>query len=539
MGADKEFGPPQEVHDRLVGVQADVVNTVEVPCDPRDPDFARWFDVGEGMQPIRQNNRVKFLIDGSDSFLAMASAIGTADSANHYIYMMNWYADLDVDLAPASPPKSAGAVSNKLMDLLTNAVAKGVQVRALFWDQVWTQNSSSVDRINRLDNANQPGANGGAILDTNTLNFSFFTSAGPAHCFGSHHQKVLIVRGGSGLITFCGGVDFNLDRVQSVSRQPGSPMHDVHCQIQGPAAFDLLKIFLQRWTDNLVSTWVENNLNKGPLRGVAEPVPGNFGEQYVQIGRTYGNGSRHGGITNINGYPYYTFAKNGERTAERLIFHAIEQATQFIYVEDQYLASPEASNKLLAQLPKIQKLIILIPHPSLSDHPKIWAFNKMFIDNFKGDPKVTVCYKKRPGAARTPKSIPATTSGVYIHAKMWIMDDKFAIIGSANCGQRSYTCDSEVVAGIYDESKDTPCTVHFAHSLRIELWAQHLNMKPAQVMDPIGSSRYWYPPPPGNAVNWFDPDALGIAVFDQNADTDSKLKASNYGLPEEAEPFGG
>ena len=509
MGVDDKT-PPQELAGRRVRLHERLVNTVEVPCDPHDPNFSRWFATGSDMQPLRKQNMVTALIDGDESFVAMAAAIQTAGASDHYIYMLNWFIDTDVALDPAGGPKT-GAASTKLGDLLVNASALGVQVRAMAWQGFFGQNKAAVKAINRL-------VNGAAILDNNTLN----QRLGP---FGSHHQKILIVKGKEGLIAFCGGVDFNLDRIASVKAQAGSPMHDVHCRVAGPAAFDLLKIFRERWEDHPDSAALD--ASKGTLRGIAEPLPPPAGEQFVQIGRTYGNGSAHPGIRSAKGKPFYTFAPKGERTAETMIFHAIEKAQKFIYVEDQYLVSMEASNKLLAQLSKIEKLVILIPHPSLIGlgHPNIWRLQKRFIDNFKADPKVVVCYLKPAGAKPDPKRVSPSTIHTYVHAKTWIMDDKFAIIGSANCGQRSYTHDSEAVAGIYDESKDTPCTLHFAHELRIRLWAEHLNMKPAAVFDPIGSAAHWFAPPL----------TAKVAVFDQNADKDGLMPD----LENQSEPFGG
>jgi phosphatidylserine/phosphatidylglycerophosphate/cardiolipin synthase-like enzyme len=522
MGANDK--PPTEMENRKVEVQADVVNTVEVPCDPRDPDFARWFDTttvpfgGQPMQPLRKANHVTALVDGNEAFVEMFHALDTAEFIGDFIYMLNWWAELNLALAPASKP-TGGAASTQLGDLLSNAVAHGVQVRAMLWDQPGSQNSPEVKQINTLNNTAQADANGGAILDDNTVNDGLD--------FGTHHQKILIVRGKEGLIAFCGGADFNTDRVSHIKRQGGSPMHDVHCRIVGPAAFDLLQVFIQRWTDHPDSVAIDKA--KGVLRGLTEPVPKAKGEQYVQIGRTYPNGKHHKGIKNATGGRFYTFAPDGERTAERVIFNAIEQAQQYIYVEDQYLVSMEASNKLLAQLPKIQKLIILIPHPTLNDHPNIWSMVKRFVDNLKGDPKLVVCYLKEAGATPDPKVVAPTTVATYVHAKIWIMDDKFAVIGSANCNRRGYTHDSEVVAGIYDESKDTPCTIHFAHDLRIRLWADHLKLPRADVFDPIGA-----------AAHWFKPSiASKIAVFDQNAAKDSSTNPSNFPSEAQSEPFGG
>ena len=110
-----------------------------------------------------------------------------------------------------------------------------------------------------------------------------------------------------------------------------------------------------------------------------------------------------------------------------------------------------------------------------------------------------------------------------------IVDDKFAMIGSANCGLRSYTHDSEIVAGIFDESQDKPGSIHFAHALRIKLWAKHLGLPEAKVFDPIAA-----------AVHWSKPDASGgVDVYDPDADTDSVISFSNIASEAQAEPFGG
>ena len=494
--------PPPRLHDRKVSVAPNVVDTVEVPCDPRDPNASRWFD--SSIRPLRTGNQVTTLVNGSEAFPLMGTAMATATGAGHFIYMLNWFVDLTVALG-----------SSTVFARLTTAVAAGVQVRGMFWDQPGSQNSAEVTQVGTLKHPTITDANGAAILDNNTLDF------------GSHHQKILVVNGANGLIAFCGGVDYNPDRVSSVSRQPGSPMHDVHCQIIGPAAWDLLQIFVDRWNDHPDSPAIDSA--KGVLRGSGStPVPASNGDQYVQIGRTFGNSSKFAGVSSRFGTHVYTFAPQGEQTCQSIIFHAIAQAQQFIYVQDQYLQSMDASNALVAALPNIKKLVILIPHPSLSDHPNIWRFQKAFVDNLKGDPKVAVCYLKPPGATPNPKSVPASSIATYVHSKIWIMDDKFAVIGSANCNNRGYTHDSEVVAGIYDESKDSPCTLHLAHALRIRLWAMHLNLTPADVFDPIGSAAHWFSPTV----------ASGIAKFDQNADTDSAWLPRNHVPDAESEPIG-
>ncbi len=539
MGADEK--PPQDIEDRRARVHTLLENTIEVPFDPHDPDFSRWFDQGQGMRSLTHGNKVTGFISGLEALASIADAIDTANRFDHYIYMMNWFVDFDVELKP----------SRRLGDMLLAAEGNLVQIRGLFWDQVFLQNNKAVNRLN--DASVFPGA--AAILDNNTINnFPLIPSAlralipvvGPLTAVsffvsrflpGSHHHKAVVVKGSEGLIAFVGGVDFNDDRIRSVSRQAGSPMHDVHCRIEGPAAKEVLQAFIDRWQDHPKSKKLKA---KGvvDLRGLTEPVPPAKGDKHVQIGCTFGNGKQHGGISNVNGGNFYSFAPDGERSAERLIQMAILRSERFIYIEDQYLVGIGAaiSIKVALNNPRLERVIILIPHSSISDHPHVWKMRKEFVrvlfDGLSQDQRnrVTICYRKRFGDAPNTKKIDDNIPESYIHAKMMIVDDKYAMIGSANCGLRSYTHDSEIVAGIFDESQNQPGVIHFAHALRIRLWAKHLALTLREVFDPIAASVHWSSPS----------NASGVGVYDPNGDTDAFFSLTNrFASESQAEPYGG
>ena len=347
------------------------------------------------------------------------------------------------------------------------------------------KNKPAIEHINAL-------SHGIAIYDNRHLEF------------GSHHQKILVVKGSAGLIAFCGGIDINSDRLLKTEKGPGAgemgaPLHDVHCRIQGPAAYDLLKIFVERWQDYTQN--VGDNQEPISLLGASEGEPiATDKAYYIQVGRTYGNISTHRGIDSApnekqGGTPKgYSFAPRGEQTARRMILHAISQAQEFIYMEDQYLVSLEVSRALQDALPKLKHLTILIPHGSISDMPQIHYRRREFIAPLKavGGSKVRVFYLNPPGDEHT-----------YVHSKVYVIDDEFAILGSANCNRRSLTHDSEVAIGIYDEYE-----TDFARAMRIKLWAEHLNLNKADVVDGIKSASYWINPPPG----------ARIAPYDENAD---------------------
>jgi hypothetical protein len=84
-----------------------------------------------------------------------------------------------------------------------------------------------------------------------------------------------------------------------------------------------------------------------------------------------------------------------------------------------------------------------------------------------------------------------------------VFDDELAIIGSANCNNRGYAYDSEVIGAITDldwrgEGDNKKGKRHwyeleltFAHRLRMALWHEHLALPLDAVHDPVASALYW------------------------------------------------
>jgi phosphatidylserine/phosphatidylglycerophosphate/cardiolipin synthase-like enzyme len=74
---------------------------------------------------------------------------------------------------------------------------------------------------------------------------------------------------------------------------------------------------------------------------------------------------------------------------------------------------------------------------------------------------------------------------VYVHAKVAVVDDVWAAVGSANLNRRSWSHDSELTAAVLDEHQDgrAPAvpTDHgdparrFARELRLTLLREHLD----------------------------------------------------------------
>ena len=161
--------------------------------------------------------------------------------------------------------------------------------------------------------------------------------------------------------------------------------------------------------------------------------------------------------------------------------------------------NPEAADALAAAMARVEHVTILIPHSTITDMPGIWGLRKVFVDKLRrADSRKAHIFVRFPYGPTVPHS--------YVHAKTWIFDDEYAFIGSANCNVRSWTHDSEVGVGVYDDFLDDKPTLTFAHRLRIRLWAEHLNMNDplghALLVDPVASSVRWFGP--GTQVQPYD-----------------------------------
>ena len=493
--------PPLALVQRSALARANSLATFRFPGDGNRTDAPLWF--ASTPHPVRTGNEVEYLIDGKDAFAEMARVMRTTtDAANHFIYILGWSLFLDFPF-----DGSATAAS-----ILQQADARGIQVRALSWGGVMGFVSDSLKAIITINGL----SHGQAFNDDRTLGF------------GSHHQKVVVVNGGEGLFAFCGGIDIDPNRVFPMgvngSNFAGAPFHDVHCRIRGPAAWDILQTFIERWKDYVRAMPVAE---KAPLVGTSvtldsQPKPGRL---HVQIARTYGNPTKHGMVgpqnpTAVELSPYQ-YAPNGETTVSAMFFRAIDAAKRFIYIEDQYLVHTEASDALVKAVGRLAHITILMPHSDLTDMPHVWEHRKKFIEPLRtaGGKKVRI-FVRSPFGPQVPHS--------YVHAKTWIFDDQFAIIGTANVGRRSWTHDSEIDVGVFDESTNDHASYTFAHRLRIRLWAEHLNMNTpdghAQLADGVGSAVHWLLP--GGNVRPYDEneksDAPSAAPWDTSVDPDGR-----------------
>ena len=131
-----------------------------------------------------------------------------------------------------------------------------------------------------------------------------------------------------------------------------------------------------------------------------------------------------------------------------------------------------------------------------------WEDTRLF-DAASGTPRAG--HKVR--AAVSSGSFPS----IYVHAKMLLIDDAFAAIGSANSNRRGYYSDGE--CNVFAMREQVVDGDNWIRELRIALWAEHLGLAPEYA-----------------AVALRDP-AAGLALFDRKFTVGSRF------TPFEAQPY--
>jgi phosphatidylserine/phosphatidylglycerophosphate/cardiolipin synthase-like enzyme len=185
-------------------------------------------------------------------------------------------------------------------------------------------------------------------------------------------------------------------------------------------------------------------------------------------------------------YPYrrrgYTFAPQGERSIARSYFKVLRRARNLIYLEDQYLWSREVAVPFADALdanPEL-RLIAIIPHYPAED-------GRLALPAMLAGRNQVLSMLYEAGGERVGVYGLESHSGtpVYVHAKVVVIDDTWASIGSDNFNRRSWTHDSELSCAVLDETRDrrTPQDVGgpggfprvYARDLRLGLAREHLD----------------------------------------------------------------
>lgn len=445
----------------------------------RDPESVGSWQSDRGFKPCL-GNRLTYFINIEDYFADVAKEIrAVRKDLGDFVYLTAWNIELDT---PVDPP---GGRRQTLLEVLNDAAAKNAQIRFLLNDL--PNHAASTAAIQQLSGLKQFH---GMIDEVHQLT-------------GSQHDKLIIIRNAGGVIAYCTSADFEKGRLgrlanPSVKAKTGpeasSPFHEAGVRLSGPAVCDLWNHFCQRFAaasqpwlpavrrtvGSIVGPTLLLSSFEPPVADLFRPAGGYAaGGVAAQIVRTLPN-KQTTRNTNFNFLHKtgYGFAPGGDKSYYDIVAGAIRKTSRYLYVEDQYLFfSADAERALslarvLAELiakDSFKKLIILIAGTGTIQKESCQAGSRR------------AEFIKLLGPARNRKVEVYTYSDnlgspYWVHAKLWIFDDEFAVVGSANVDRRSYTCNTE--SGVAFCDTEIADDRNLVKRLRVDLWEKHLNGQP-------------------------------------------------------------
>ena len=178
---------------------------------------------------------------------------------------------------------------------------------------------------------------------------------------------------------------------------------------------------------------------------------------------------------------------------------ALGRARSLIYVEDQYFWSEDIATLYEAALKRAPdlRLIVVVPkHPDRNGRisgptNRLGQLTMMErLAEAGGDRVAVYDLENEEGAA------------IYVHAKVVVVDDVLAMLGSDNMNRRSWTHDSELSIAVLDEEEDEreprdPAGLgdgarRFARDIRLSLWREHLGATSDDgLVDVLGGFDRW------------------------------------------------
>lgn len=293
---------------------------------------------------------------------------------------------------------------------------------------------------------------------------------------------------------------------------PRMPWHDVHMLTSGKVARDLARHFVQRWNYLL--------RQKRPSRftPLLTPPPDLTDEEVKEMGL---GGSCEVQLLRSSGN-WSLGLKETEQSIQNAYLKLIETSEHFVYIENQFFVTScfidgnEIRNRIGDALVdriikahnegKNWRAVIVIPlmpgFESQVDEPDgssvrvimqcqyksisrgaTSIFAKLKKYGIEPDDYIQFFSLRKWGIIGPDRTV--VTEQLYIHAKTMIVDDRAAIIGSANINERSMrgNRDSEIAAIVRDkETIDTTMdgkpylAGKFAHTLRMRLMREHVGV---------------------------------------------------------------
>jgi len=395
--------------------------------------------VTSGAYPPRAGNRVSALVDGVAAFRRIAEAV---EAARHSVWLtVTFY-------APGFRfPDGRGG----LFDLLDDAAQRGVDVRILFWRP--NPESAGYGRYF----AGSAEARAMLAARGSLVKIRWDRSPG-RFC---QHQKSWVIDAET---AFAGGINLSEKAVGSPGHADGS-RHDVYLEIAGPAVTDVQHNFVQRWNEASDRHAADGLWGHGASAHLPFPTQttAEHGGSRVQIQRMVPPG-RYSDSHPAPGGAAWPIA-DGERAILEQYLQAIDAARNCIYIENQAIPVPVVARRLEAALHRGLEVVVLVPAEP-EDHVRAARRDPARQDLF-ASLEALGRYETFTLAGIAAPDNAGERRAIYVHAKLMLVDDIWATIGSCNLHANSLGGHTEMNAAIWDTG--------FTRALRCELLREHLD----------------------------------------------------------------
>jgi cardiolipin synthase A/B len=405
-----------------------------------------------GSYPVRSGNLVRPLIDGVPAFRRIGEAI---EAARHSVWLTVAFFAPDFAF-----PDGAGS----LLDVLDRAIARGLDVRILFW----RPNPESSGYGHTF-----PGSPANRDM-LRARGSTFLARWDRAHAAFCQHQKTWLIDAGQTTETvFVGGINLTDQALGTPGHRQRLGRHDLYLEVTGPSATDVHHNFVQRWNEASERDQADGVWGHDVASSLAFPSRASEpkGTSLVQIQRMVHPGRYTDSHATPGGQPYEI--SFGERSVLEQYERAIEAANSTIYIENQALPIPRIALRLEDALKRGVDVVLLVP-ANPEDHVKAARL----------DPARTAVFDRIQALGRyenfTLAGIavpggPGVRNAIYVHAKIMLVDDVWATIGSCNLHANSLTGHTEMNAAIWDPG--------VVRGLRCHLLAEHLDQDTASLDD--------------------------------------------------------
>lgn len=401
--------------------------------------------------PVRAGNWVRPLVDGVPAFRRICEAIEAAQSRVWVTITFMW--------AAFGMPDDRGTA----LEVLNQAAARGVDVRLVFW-----RPDTTTENLKR--NAFWGSADNLAQLEAQRSGVQIrWDQAQPGYC--QHQKSWLIDAGGDNEIAFVGGINLNPHSLVTPDHRGEGQNHDAYVEIAGPSTADVHHNFVQRWNEASErhapnGRW--GTQSETPLRFPWQ-VPAERGQARVQIQRTIHRGRYADGEPAVGAAAFEITA--GEHAIYEQYCLAIAAAQRSVYIENQYITVSEIVACLHQALQRGVEVVLLLPAEPDSVASYVAQDPHAFFESWAA----LGAYENFTLAGIAGLNAEGQRTPVYVHAKLMLVDDVWATVGSCNLHRFSLFGNGEMNAAFW-----SPETVH---ALRCTLFQEHLDLDTSPMDD--------------------------------------------------------